>query len=100
MNKAWLPLFFLLFCSSLFVVAALRISLNTSSAHTKRKDLVALTGLSEIAWRTAWYEPRIRRYQLPSYDPYPEMPPINRLGNIYRLKPMQQMKKIGKNYAD
>ncbi len=100
MYKAWLPLFFLLFCSIVFVIAALHISLDTSNAFAKKRDLVALTGLSEIAWRTAWYEPRIRRYQLPSYDPYPEMPPINRLGNIYRLKPMQQIKKTGKNRAD
>lgn len=96
MHKAWLPLLSLSAGSIILMVIAIGISFNTNHNTHKREALVALVDLGEIAWRAAWYEPRIRRYQTSCYDPYPEMPPIDRLKSIYTLTPLWQKPKRGR----
>ncbi len=64
-----------------------------------RQAWVRLTGISEGAWQVGWYEPRVRRYTIPRYDPYPEMPPIDRLGFVYRLLPSRHHRVSGETDA-
>jgi hypothetical protein len=41
--------------------------------------------VTTVAWSVSWYEPRLRGYHKAYYSPYPEFPPADRLGLIYRI---------------
>ena len=71
-------------------IVVILILLYPKSQHPKYRDLVKLTGFSEPSYRVFWYEPRFRLYQKAKYEPYPEMPPCDRLRFVYKLSPKEQ----------
>jgi hypothetical protein len=59
----------------------------SSSSHPNITDaLIRMTRLGSPVWGSAWYEPRLRRFQKAYYGPYPEFPAPDRLGFVYRTQ--------------
>ena len=88
MSAAWRPLYvWATLTIGVAVGAAVLTPTGGEAVIRFRQAWVRLTGISEAAWQVGWYEPRVRRFEIPRYDPYPEMPPIDRLGFVYRLLP-------------
>jgi len=53
------------------------------NAQTKS---VKLTRFADLSLSVFWYEPRVSRYEISQYAPYPEMPPINSLSFVYKAR--------------
>jgi hypothetical protein len=78
---------FLICLSTIFIVVSISdlIFFRSTQISSNTRSLCNLTGLCSPVWSVSWHEPRIRRYiNSNNYSPYPEFPPADRLGFIYR----------------
>ena len=75
--------FTLILVASVFLKALFFDSASVKDAQIKS---VKLTHLADLSLSVFWYEPRVSRYEVAQYDPYPEMPPINSLSFVYRAR--------------